>query len=58
MIPTHLKDILNSLFSVVGTLFVICYASPIIIVFVIPLVFLFLFIQSSYLAASRFALCL
>lgn len=31
----------------------ICYASPIIIAFVIPLVGIFLLIQTSYLAASR-----
>ncbi len=53
MIPTHIKDLLNSLFSVLGTLFVICYASPVIIVFVVPMIFVFIFVQSSYLAASR-----
>ncbi len=53
MIPTHIKDILNSLFSVLGTVFVICYASPIIIVFIVPMIGIFLFIQWSYLSASR-----
>ncbi len=55
MIPMHIKDILNSTFSVLGTLFVICYASPIIIAFVIPMIGLFIFLQSSYLSASRYS---
>ena len=53
MIPTHIKDILSDLFSVLGTLFVVCYAMPIVIAIVIPMIALFLFIQSSYLATSR-----
>ena len=53
MIPTHLKDILSDLFSVLGTLFVVCYSTPIIIAIVIPLIGVFLFIQTSYLATSR-----
>ena len=53
MIPTHIKDILSDLFSVLGTLFVVCYATPIIIAAVIPLVLIFFFIQSAYLATSR-----
>ena len=53
MIPTHLKDILSDLFSVLGTLFVVCYSTPIIIAIVIPLIGIFLFIQTSYLATSR-----
>ncbi len=54
MIPMHIKDILNSLFSVMGTLFVICYASPIIIAFVVPMVAVFIFLQAAYLSASRY----
>lgn len=46
-------DILTDFFSVIGTLFVVCYASPIIIALVVPLIFLFFFIQNSYLAVSR-----
>ena len=53
MIPTHIKDILSDLFSVLGTLFVVCFATPIIIAIVIPLIIIFFFIQSSYLATSR-----
>ena len=53
MIPTHLKDILSDLFSVLGTLFVVCYATPIIIAVVIPLILIFFFIQTSYLSTSR-----
>ena len=53
MIPTHLKDILSDLFSVLGTLFVVCYATPMIIAVIIPLIFVFFFIQTSYLSTSR-----
>jgi ABC-type multidrug transport system fused ATPase/permease subunit len=53
MIPMHVKDILSSFFSVVGTLFVVCYASPIIIALLVPMALIFLFLQSSYLAVSR-----
>lgn len=53
MIPTHIKDILSDLFSVLGTLFVVVYATPIIITIVIPLVLIFFFIQTSYLTTSR-----
>ena len=53
MIPTHIKDILSDLFSVIGTLFVVSYAMPIVIAIVIPMIALFLFIQTSYLATSR-----
>ena len=54
MIPTHLKDILSDLFSVIGTVIVICYVSPILIVLIIPMIGLFFFIQNSYLALSRY----
>ena len=53
MIPTHIKDILSDMFSVLGTLFVVCYATPIIIAIVIPLIAVFFFVQTSYLATSR-----
>ena len=56
-IPTHIKDILSDLFSVLGTLFVVCYATPIIIAVVIPLIIVFFFIQSTYLATSRYIFC-
>ena len=53
MIPTHIKDILSDVFSVIGTLLVIVYTSPIIIVLILPMIGLFFFIQSCYLAVSR-----
>lgn len=53
MIPTHIKDILSDMFSVLGTLFVVCYATPIIITVVVPLIILFYFIQNAFLATSR-----
>jgi hypothetical protein len=42
-------DILTDFFSVIGTLFVVCYASPIIIAVVVPLIFIFFFIQVTIL---------
>ena len=53
MIPTHIKDILNSIFSVLGTLIIISYANPIIIAFIVPMVVVFFFVQTWYLNVSR-----
>ena len=53
MIPTHLKDILSDMFSVFGTLFVVCYATPIIIAIIIPLIFIFFFIQTRHVQKCR-----
>ena len=53
MIPTHVKDILNNGFIVIGTLFIIAYATPIIIAFIIPLLGIFFIVQRSYLSISR-----
>jgi hypothetical protein len=38
-------DILTDFFSVIGTLVVVCYASPFIIAVVVPLIVIFFFIQ-------------
>ena len=53
MIPTHIKDILNSIFSVLGTLIIISYANPIIIAFIVPMIVVFLVVQTWYLNVSR-----
>ena len=53
MIPSNIKDILTDLFSVIGTLTIVIYSFPLIGVVVVPIIGLFLFIQSRYLAASR-----
>jgi hypothetical protein len=42
-----ITDILTDFFSVIGTLFVVCYASPIIIAVVVPLIIVFFIIQVS-----------
>ena len=52
-IPMHIKDILNDLFSVLATLFVICYASPYVLILIVPLIVLFVLIQVAYLTISR-----
>ncbi len=52
-IPAHLKDILNSLFSGIGTVVVVCYAAPMTAVIIVPLVTVFIFIQNCYLNVSR-----
>ena len=44
----EISDILTDFFSVIGTLFVVCYASPIIIAVVVPLIVIFFIIQVSY----------
>ena len=53
MIPTHIKDILSNAFSVIGTIVVLVYASPYIMVLIVPMIGAFFLIQSSYLAVSR-----
>ncbi len=53
MIPMHVKDILNQVFAVLGSLFVIIYASPIIIVAIVPMVVIFFVVQTWYLNVSR-----
>jgi len=44
---------MSDFFSVIGTLFVVCYASPLIIALAVPLVIVFFFIQNTYLTVSR-----
>lgn len=46
-------EILTDVFSVVGTVFVICYSVPLVIVVVIPLFCVFFFIQRAYIRVSR-----
>lgn len=53
MIPTNIKDVFDFGFSVIGTLFVICFANPYILIVLVPIIGLLLFIQSRYLTLSR-----
>ena len=52
-LPVHIKDILNQFFIVVGLIFILAFVSPYILIAVVPLVLLFLFIQTAYLRSSR-----
>ena len=51
--PVHIKDILNQFFIVVGLIFILAFVSPYILIAVVPLIVLFLFIQTAYLRSSR-----
>ena len=53
MIPTNIKDVFDFGFSVIGTLFVICFANAYILIVLVPIIGLLLFIQSRYLTLSR-----
>ena len=52
-IPMTFSALLRLMFSVVGTIFTICYASPIFIVVIIPLGLIYWFVQNLYVATSR-----
>ena len=45
MIPMHVKDILTQIFAVIGSVFVICFANPTIIVAIVPMVVVFFVVQ-------------
>ena len=53
MIPTNIKDVFDFGFSVIGTMFVICYANPYILIVLVPIIALLMLIQSKYLTLSR-----
>jgi len=48
-----LIDLLTFIFSVIGTLFVICYSAPVVVALIAPLLVIFYFIQRSYMTVSR-----
>lgn len=52
-LPVHLKDVLNQLFVVAGLIFILCFVSPYILLAIVPLIGVFLFIQTAYLRSSR-----
>ena len=52
-LPVHIKDILNQFFIVVGLIFILSFVSPVVLAVIVPLVLLFIFIQTAYLRSSR-----
>ena len=52
-IPSQLRSIMSTLLTVVGTIVVICYTSPIFIVIVIPIGCVFWLIQRIYIKTAR-----
>ena len=53
MIPLTFSNLLRQGFTVLGTIFVICTTSPIFIAVVIPIGFLYWFVQKFYVSTSR-----
>ena len=51
--PRLLAALIGSLFQIVGTIFAICYASPIFIAIIVPLTFLYWFVQQLFVATNR-----
>ena len=52
-IPQNLRMLANQLYNVIGTLFVICFASPIFTAVVIPIGLMYYFLQKFYVATAR-----
>uniref|UniRef100_A0A3Q4IC03 ABC-type glutathione-S-conjugate transporter n=1 Tax=Neolamprologus brichardi TaxID=32507 RepID=A0A3Q4IC03_NEOBR len=52
-IPNKLRSCLLCLMSVLGTIFVICMATPFFAIVIIPLALIYFFVQRFYIAASR-----
>ncbi|XP_026676748.1 multidrug resistance-associated protein 1-like [Diaphorina citri] len=52
-LPTFLRSWINCLFSVLATIFVICYSTPVFIFVIVPVSVLYFFIQRFYVATSR-----
>ncbi|XP_039477391.1 canalicular multispecific organic anion transporter 1-like isoform X2 [Oreochromis aureus] len=52
-IPTNLRACLLCLLGVLGTIFVICLATPFFAIVIIPLALIYFFVQRFYIATSR-----
>ncbi|KAL3972080.1 microtubule-associated serine/threonine kinase [Sarotherodon galilaeus] len=52
-IPASLRVFLQCLLSVLGTIFVICLATPFFAIVIIPLALIYFFVQRFYIATSR-----
>ena len=53
MIPQNIKDILTDGFSVLGTLVIVIYASPVTLAAIIPILAVSMVVQALYLSCSR-----
>ena len=53
MLPMHVKDVIYQFLAVMGVILVISIIQPIIITAIVPLVLIFLLVQSFYLKTSR-----
>ena len=53
MLPMHVKDVIYQFLAVMGVILVISIIQPIIITAIVPLVLVFLLVQSFYLKTSR-----
>ncbi|TRY61972.1 hypothetical protein TCAL_10708 [Tigriopus californicus] len=52
-IPMNIRMLLNQSFNVLGTLVVICFANPIFIAVVIPIILMYYFLQKFYVTTAR-----
>ncbi|XP_063900420.1 ATP-binding cassette sub-family C member 3-like [Zophobas morio] len=52
-LPNSLKSFLNTFFSVLGTIFIIAFATPKFLIIVLPLLLLYIVIQRFYVSSSR-----
>ena len=52
-IPMNLRMLLTQSFNVLGTLFVICFANPLFLTVIVPIVLLYYFLQKFYVATAR-----
>ena len=53
MIPIHFKDCISQFVTAIGSIFIICYSTPITILAVIPLTAVFIICTNFYLRTSR-----
>ena len=52
-IPWNLRTLLVTTLNVIGTMIVICYSNPLFIAVVIPIAFIYYFVQKFYIATAR-----
>ena len=52
-IPMNLRMLLTQSFNVLGTLFVICFANPLFLTVIVPIVLMYYFLQKFYVATAR-----
>ena len=52
-VPMNIRMLLTQSFNVIGTLFVICFANPLFLTVVVPIVLMYYFLQKFYVATAR-----